>query len=284
MFFKNKPAALILIFFLCVMLSSCGNPAATTANAPLERGKFEVSVLSIGKADAIILRTENKTAVIDCGGKDDGKAVLDFLSSVGTNRIDYLFITHFDHDHVGGAGEVIEGIQIGEVITPKYESDGEEYKNYKNALDEKGITPTRITKERAVMLDSVTLSIYPPQKTEYKEEDNDFSLVISASHGENTFLFAGDSETERIKELKNQLDLEHTFLKVPHHGRYCEGIEKFLIKVRPKYAVITCGKNTRIAKKVINALDSVNAKVYLTSDGDVHVTSDGESITVVSGK
>lgn len=80
-----------------------------------------MSFLKVGKADTIILQTANHSAVIDCGEEDDSKEILQFLSDNSISCIDYLFITHFDKDHVGGVANVLNGMKTEKIITPLYE-------------------------------------------------------------------------------------------------------------------------------------------------------------------
>ena len=99
---------------------------------------------------------------------------------------------------------------------------------------EAGQKPELVTETRKISFDGVECLIYPPQQQEYKEEDNDFSLVISMTYGEQRFLFAGDCEKERLKELLEQteFELQHDLLKVPHHGRKEKNSEEFLEAVQ----------------------------------------------------
>ena len=88
---KYKKRLICILFALIPVL--CGCSQKTQTNAPEKYGTFEFSVLKVGKADAIVMRTQNHCVVMDCGEK-----ILDFLAQSGTERIDRLFITHFDKD------------------------------------------------------------------------------------------------------------------------------------------------------------------------------------------
>lgn len=270
----------LMILCCAFILCSCQSREISAVSAPKATGSLYVSILDIGKADAIILRTENHTVVIDCGEKGDGKDVLNCLSENNVDSIDYLFITHFDKDHVGGAAKVINGISVGEIITPDYEGTNDEYEQFLDAALENNITPAALTENMTFTLDDALFEVFPPMKTSYQEEDNDFSLVISVTHGENTFLFAGDAEKERLSELSKQLDLRHTFLKVPHHGNYNAMTKSFLTSVNPKYAVITCSEKNPASDEVLNILDSLGCEVFQTVSADVYAVSDGQTITV----
>lgn len=283
MHFKNKPIMLLILGVFCI-LCSCREQTANSIDReisiPPVTGNFYISILDIGKADAVILYSGNSTAIIDCGEKGDGKDILEYLSKKNIQYIDYLFITHFDKDHVGGAAKLISNINIGKIITPQYNGSNEEYAEYIKTVKAENIIPAELTDEMIFTLNDVLFEVFPPQKAVYKEGDNDYSLVISVSHGENKFLFAGDAEEERLSELWGQLILKHDFLKVPHHGRLNSNTKRFLENVNPQYAVITCSEKNPPDNRVIDILNGLNSSVYLTKDGNVEAVSDGERIIV----
>ena len=273
----------LLLLAAALSLTACQNPEGETAEltAPEVTGGFEVTALSVGKADSLILKTDNHTVLIDCGEKDDGKDILAKLAEMGASKLDYLFITHFDQDHVGGAPKIISNIEISEIVTPDYEGTNPEYAKYSAMIEELGIVPTLLTNNLTFKLDDVLLCVYPPMKSNYKEEDNDFSIVISAVHGGNTFLFAGDAEDERIAEIYRQLPtIEHKFLKIPHHGVYSAATAEFIQKVNPKIAVITCSEKNPADEEILDTLAEIGCDTRLTADADVKIFSDGKEISV----
>lgn len=131
--------------------------------------------------------------------------------------------------------------------------------------------------------DSVDFLIYPPQQESYEEEDNDFSLVTSMVCGNVRFLFAGDCEKERLKELLGQEEfaLSHELLKVPHHGRKEKNSEEFIKAVGPKAAVITSSEEKPADEEVCRILENVGAEIYFTKDGAVTCLCDGEKLQIM---
>lgn len=279
--FKKRISALLAL--LCIFLGSCAQPHVKNEAVivPEATGKFEFSILKVGQADAIILKTENHCVIIDCGEADDGDEVVDYLNDNGIGFVDYLFITHFDKDHVGGVPEVLDEKEVGEIITPDYESDGEEYEYYLETVSELGLSPKAITENMTFTLDDVLFKVYPPQKRFYDEDDNDFSIAVAVYHGGGSFLFTGDAESDRSAEIMNQTNFaQFDFLKVPHHGKYNKNTKKLFETVRPKYAVIACSDKNPPEERVLEALEAVGCKTYETRNGDVTVTSDGSTIVI----
>lgn len=268
--------ALTLIFALV----GCGAPAEVenSITAPAVTGELEFSVLKVGQADAIIMKTENYSVVIDCGEEDDGGEVLEKLSGMGIDKVDFLFITHFDKDHVGGAAEVISNTEVMEVITPHYESGNDEYIEFKDAVPEQRWL--KLTEDMIFTLDDVLFEVYPPKKASYAESDNNYSLAISVTHGDNRFLFTGDAEAIRLTEIMYDAKGEFDFLKVPHHGKYNSNTKKFIEAVKPAYAVVTCSDKNPADERTVGALDNFGCETYYTLNGDVGVISDGSEIVI----
>lgn len=274
----------VLTFILSILLAFvCGcskKEKIEILPVPEVSCDFEMSVLKVGQADAIILHTETHTAIIDCGEKDDGDEVVEYLENKGVKTVDYLFITHFDKDHVGGASEVIKNVNVKKILVPDYKGEGDEYRKYLSAVEDTDAEPQIVTEMICFTMDDVLFEVYPPERKSYAEGDNDFSLALSITHGKNRFLFTGDAEEVRLREIMSQTEGTYDFLKVPHHGKYNNTTSKFIEKVKPEYAVITCSDKNPAEERTVTELESIGCDVYTTNYGDITVTSDGKNIMV----
>jgi len=273
----------LIVLLLGLMLCSCqaGGNKKIDESLDLSKNIFSFTILKNGQADAIVLKTKNHAALIDCGEKDDGDEVIEHLIDKGINSVDYLFITHFDKDHVGGAKEVIENIEVKNIIVPNYIGSNKEYKNFMTACMDKNITPQAIDDTLEISLDDVSFTIFPPQKKVYKEGDNDFSLAISIVHGNNSFLFAGDAEEERIREIFDEFgNNKYDFLKVPHHGRFNNETENLIKSILPKYSVICDSDKNPADDKTLAVLRKYKSKIYQTKDGEIIASSDGKNLEI----
>lgn len=245
--------------------------------------KMQMIIFKIGKADAILLRSKEETVLIDTGEEEDADEILDYLEQIGETKIDYLILTHFDKDHVGGADKILEKIEVGQIYQPDYENDSKEYKEYQKMVKKEEILVKQLTETIKFNCGDMKICIYPPIKKNY-EEKNDFSMITSVTYGQNKFLFAGDAEEERLKEFieesENIEELKHDFLKVPHHGRYNNQLESFFEKINPSYAVITCSAKNPPDDEVISLLEQKETKVFLTRNGNIYINSDGENISI----
>ena len=277
----RKLAALVAApVIAAASLFSCSNE-----KPPADAKEFKVDFIDVGKADAMVLQSETGTVVIDCGEKGDGKKIAAILDESGRTSIDYLIITHFDKDHVGGAAKVLNNYEVKNVLTPDYDGAADEYAKFCKVLEENGVPRTRLTSDMSFTLDDVDYTVYAPKKTSYGDGDsdeNDFSLVTKAVHHKNTLLFTGDAMEERLDEI---MDIgKCTLLKMPYHGRKLDNLGDFLKATSPKCAVV-CTDSSTFSGKVQDMLSDMKIPTYSTCfNGNITAVSNGVSIEFTTEK
>ena len=240
-------------------------------------GELKLRIFKMGKSDAYLFRTSSKTILIDCGDVDDSQEILEYFSEKSLNKIDYLILTHFDKKSIGGAASLVSSLDIGTVYEPDYTKKNTEYLDFSSALSNKNLTSTKVNSDISFDIDGVSVKISPCQKS-YYSEDNNFSLMISVSHGENSFLFVGDAKADRISEIVSMGDIKHDFLMIPDNGTFDSQIEALINAVSPSAVAITCSEKNPASPEVLQILSSKNINTYLTSNGAIKVTSDGSEI------
>lgn len=124
--------------------------------------------------------------------------------------------------------------------------------------------------------------IYAPNSSSY-DDLNDYSIVVKVEFGNNSFLFTGDvGEVSEKEILSKGLDLKADVLKVGHHGSRTSSSDAFLNAVKPKYAVISVGKNNDYGhphKESLQRLSGRGIQVYRTDEsGTIVATSYGSNI------
>ncbi|MGE7922853.1 ComEC/Rec2 family competence protein [Viridibacillus arvi] len=274
--YKGKRLMFQYIVMLIILTLICCSSYQTKTAANSETTLLDMTIFQIGKADSMLLMSGGKTILIDTGEDKHGKKIVDYLEKHNIEKIDYLILTHFDKDHVGGADTIINSVDVQEIITPNYKRSSIQYLEYKNAIAANHITPIALTATYTFTAGTAEFTVYPPQKSKYKIE-NDYSLIVSVQHGSNSFLLTADAEEERMDEIMKHSVVEHTFLKVPHHGKFEDNTLEFYSMVKPKFAVIT---SARKRAKTVSALEKLGTKVFVTRDGTIYVKSDGTSISM----
>ena len=291
---KTRLKKSLSLVMLCstLLFAGCGiqqEEVKEHAVAPKVTGNVDISILDVGKADCIVIQTENYNMMIDTAEGDNGDEIIEFLEANNITKIDYLQITHYDKDHIGALRELLEyGLEIDHIYAFDNEATSDTYMDMMAALEEHGLSLDYVKDKKELTLDDLLIEIYPPLKDSYVSKDaepgvemeNEFSLVTKVTHGDNRFLFTGDACNDRLKELSSQMNVDVDFLKVPHHGQGDNDTNSFVKKVDAEYAVITCSNKKMPDDAVIKALENTGAKVYETRNGQVDCSSDGKTISV----
>ena len=276
---KNKRkiiTALCVAFSVCIPFSSCTKMSE----------QMKVTVYDVGKADSILMQTDNHTVLIDCGTKKKGDNIVRYLGEQGIDTIDSLIITHYDQDHVGGVPDIVKSLKVEKIYMPDYVGYNKEYEKFIESLDESSIKPETMKKDASFSYDGIKFNVLVPRKETYgepgEEVDNDYSLITTVKYNKTSFLFTGDAMKERLDEVMN---IGHyDVLKVPYHGRKIGNLDDFLDEVSPKYAVVSTNKQ-ELAKQTYDQLSERNIESFFTfANGDVVFTSDGTNITVETEK
>ncbi len=102
----------LVLSFVCI--SAC---AAVPSNAkPLQIYFVDVE----GGQATLIVSPSGESLLIDAGWPDnegrDADRIVAAAHHAGIKRIDYVLITHFHRDHVGGVPQLVEGIKVGTFI------------------------------------------------------------------------------------------------------------------------------------------------------------------------
>lgn len=245
-----------------------------------------ITALSVGKADALIVRQGEQVLLIDAGEEDDGDDIVRFLRDRGIEQIDLFLITHFDKDHVGGAAQVADQMEVSAVLMPDYEGDRPEYRKFLEVLRGHPDVRRVRTPVELLSLGALEVTVYPaacPQTIRDTEEeyDNDLSLVTSIRYRDKSFLLTGDIEEERIGQmLREDVDWKHDWIKMPHHGRYQKALEDLLDAVSPEAAVICCSDKNPAEEKTLSLLQEKGISVWDTRDRNVVTVCDGEHIKI----
>ena len=217
---------------------------------------LEIHFLDVGQGDACFIITPNhKTILIDGGGStsssfDVGKdTLIPYLLDRGYTKLDYVFISHFDQDHVGGILSLLEELKVGQIFVSKQEEESENYEEFLGRVKEKNLQVREVKKGDKIIIGDVTFHILWPIEKQIEENQlNNNAMVMKLQYKEFSMLFTGDIEEVAEKKIldtyNNDLDiLKATVLKVAHHGSKSSSTEEFLKAVNSKVAIIGVGES-----------------------------------------
>lgn len=251
-------------------------------NTGTDPENLTVHFLDIGQGDCTVLTQGGHAMLIDAGDNDKGTAVQAYLNYLGIETLDYVILTHPDADHIGGADVVLYKFDCDTILMPDVEVDTRTYDDVIQAIKSRGYTATHPQAGDTCSFGDASFTVLSPSRS-YSDNNNN-SIVIRLTHGENTFLFTGDAEEEaEIDILAQGLDVQADVLKVGHHGSSTSTSDEFLEAVSPACAVISCGEGNKYGHphaETMNKLRMMGITVYRTDEqGTVTATSDGTSLT-----
>lgn len=249
---------------------------------------LRVSFLDVGQGDAIFIEVPNGNQVLIDGGP--GRGVLRALGeemSWDDKTIDLVIATHPDADHVGGLPAVLERYETlgvmdnGQGANTSYFNAWQMAKDGEAKLGAKKLLATR--GQKVVLGEDVYLDILYPNQVPNGKDTNDGSIVARLVYGQTEFLLTGDSPSKVENVLLNKGDtLESDVLKVGHHGSKTSSSATYVKAVKPKYAIISAGKNNRYGHPhpmVVQVLAEAGVKMLRTDElGTITCESDGEEV------
>lgn len=280
--------SLVAMLVLTLALLSCGLPEEDVVmrdGLSQDAGASaatRVSCIDVGKGDCILVQVGAAAALIDTGYEDTADEVLAYLGEQGVGQLDALVLTHYDKDHIGGLRPIAKALPVDAVLLPGYVGADKNYGVTVATVDDLGLAAQPVTEELTLALGEARVTIYPPGVAYVSDangdegNDNDASLVVALTCGDDAYLFAGDLEEEGIDAFLEAELGAFDVLKMPHHGEKSASTDELIDAVQPAIALITDGEDDPADKKVLKLLRKAGVDTYRTStDGTIVVESDG---------
>ena len=246
----------------------------------------ELLAINVGKGDALLLRTDGYTCLIDTGKSKAQDRLEAALERFGAERLDAVFITHTDNDHVGGLKWLRKsGIEIGAVYASKYHPESTEKKHQAvKTADKLGIECVWLEAGMEIPLNGgAVLRVLAPIE-EIPEDEDDNSLVMLLESADGRILLTGDmEEAEERMLLSSGAELSCDVLKVPNHGDDDACSRDLIAACSPKIAVISTNSDEKPGTpnpQLLNDLENAGCETYVTQDASlgVYVVLNGGAI------
>ncbi len=270
--------AVVISFGVLILSIWCG--------AALPDGKLHIWFLNVGQGDAILMRLPAGEWILNDGGPDN--SVIEQLSKempFYERTIDLVIVSHPHADHINGLVEVLKRYQVKNIMLTgvKYEYAG--YDNLRQLIAARGIRPIYIFGKDDYKFGKIGVDlIYPWEDLRGRGMNNinNSSIVYRLIYGKYKAFFSGDLEQEKETEvLKHaELHLHADILKAGHHGSKTSSTLPFLERIKPSWAVISCGIENKFGHPFPGTLENfrmIGATVYRTDiDGTVEGSVDTE--------
>lgn len=257
-------------FILCFLLSAC------SISNPNPVSSFEMHVLDVGQGLCVYIQCDGHSMLYDGGNRSSSSFVVSYLQKQNIDYFDYVIASHYDSDHISGLVGVLNVFEVDTIIDPNYETDTDIYSSFQSKIKGKQIHPSL---HQTFSLGSSSFEIIGP-KNYGNQDENDQSICIRITAGNNHILICGDASVQAEQEMLDE-NLESDVYVVSHHGSNSSSSQSFIDQINPKYAIISCQKNNSYGhphQEVLNRLQG--CELYRTDiQGTIDLICDGSSIS-----
>lgn len=230
---------------------------------------FEAEFLYVGQGDCAVIKDENKCYIMDAGSseyKSYGQVLLDDLKYENINKIDGIYISHMDYDHMGGVLEIADKIPIDNIYISKYSIHNENYDLLLTAAHNNNINIiyTDESYNEYITKNTFVEFIYSDKNA---DNLNNNSVVYKVSHNNKSILFTGDIDNTTADEIAKSCNVKADILKVPHHGSKDSFSYDFVKAVAPSAALNSAGHNNiygHPSSETIEGYNNLNIPFFTT--------------------
>lgn len=242
----------VLILSCSAVLSLCVVLTLSWTEPLLD--ECRVTVLDVGQGQCILLQSEGKTFVVDCGGDSDTKAAdtaANALMSQGVFKIDGLVLTHYDRDHAAGASYLLSRVPADVLYLPDCADDDG---TSASLCDE--VPKLAVTELTSLTFGNSKITLIPSNR---QISDNESGLCVLFQTENCDILITGDRSTEGEQALMDMIELPQLdVLVVGHHGSKYSTAQQLIDQTRPKIAVISVGLDNSYGHPAQEVLDRLN--------------------------
>ncbi len=229
-------------------------------------GDLSIHFLELGNkyaGDCTLIKTGNTEVLIDAGSRQgSAAAIVPYLEQYCTDGVlEYVIATHAHQDHIAAfvgtksSTGIFENFACGTIIDYALKNTNSQIsKDYEAARDReveagaKHYTALECVREENgakksyVLGEGIEMTIlYQKFYETTSSDENNYSVCMLLTQGENHFLFTGDLEKEGEESLAASNDLPHCKLfKGGHHGSRTSSNDILLKEITPEIVCICC--------------------------------------------
>ena len=219
-----------------------------------------ITMLDVGQGQSILLQSEGRTYLVDCGGDDDARTadvIAETLLSQGISGLDGIVLTHYDRDHSGALQNLLTRIDTKLLILP----------DTRNAftIPETDAEILWAWEDMELTFGKSRMVIYGPV---YSGLDNENSLCVLFDTEKCDILITGDRSSFGERMLMRSAELPDVDVLVAgHHGAADSTSLELLQTVQPETVLISVKENNfygHPSDRLLQRLDSFGCTVLRT--------------------
>ena len=256
------------------------------------KGNLEVHFINVGREDAILIRSSQKTIFIDGGIYSKKSIITPYLKALGVTHIDAMIGSHLHFNHIQAQADILANFTVDKIYYPqdlntclgKYcTSNDQKYilsaiKKYNKNIDILKIRDDINIGDMNIYAIGPT-SLQTLSANKYCQNYNSSNFILT--YGKTKFMFTGDymQSSNILKNFSKEL-LDIDVLKYPHHGN--ASIDKTLINyMSPKYVVVTSASDELAKRSEKSYLQKQGASIYYSyKSKNILIISDGTNLQI----
>lgn len=253
---------------------------------------LQITFLDVGQGDGICMELpDGRVYLMDGGSSDVSKVgnyrLVPFLKAKGIRKIDVVFLSHGDADHINGIAELLEEKQMSiDCICLPAGAEQEEFVEIKDLARARNISVRTI--QAGDFWENNGAKFWCLNPADVTASGNAASMVLYMEYQDFSMLLTGDLEGGGEKSvaalLRSNAITGISVLKVAHHGSKNSTKEEFLRQCSPAVAVISCGEHNTYGhphKETLERLNDMGTAIYRTDcSGAVQITVSGSRMKV----
>ena len=227
--------------------------------------EIRLTVLDVGQGQSLIVQTEGRTFLVDCGG-DSETAAADTaaatLLSQGIAKLDGVIVTHGDRDHAGGVPGLLSRVDTRLLILP---GDGA---GLQDTTAGEVVYPDR---DMVLTAGDTKITVFVPR---FGGTGNENSLCVLFDTEKCDILITGDRNAFGERSLlRNSYVPDVDVLIAGHHGSKASTSQELLDAVEPEIVCISVSADNHYghpSPEVLQRLQDFGCAVYRTDlNGDI---------------
>ncbi|MCM3619644.1 MBL fold metallo-hydrolase [Sutcliffiella horikoshii] len=265
----------------------------TTTEANPRDGPLEpliVHYIDVGQANSVLFEYSNEGEqyyILYDTGDFNSNNVVNYLNTQNVSHLDIVIVSHPHADHIGQLDKILEKYEVSEVWMSGDTATSQVFQRAITAIDNSGADYHEPRSGEEYDIGPLELLVINP--TNINGDLNNGSVSMKVTYGDIKFIFTGDSEAKREREMLNRgFDLSANILQLGHHGSETSTVQEFLKAVNPEVGIYSSGSGNQYnhpSESVISRVLDYGTEVYGTDvHGTIVVETDGSAYQIKTNK